>query len=125
MHSVFYDTLQVGSLNILAMSNNVFFGNAAIVDSMLDSSQYVLLALFVYLKVFMVYQFCCLFQWAYMLVLNRTYREANQTERYTRLYLIGKANDGSYKTMEIRLMEKGLIGAIAHGIKNTLAYFFV
>jgi hypothetical protein len=79
---------------------------------------------FWYLKLFVAYQFCCLFQWGYMLVLNRTYREANYSERYPRLYQIGQTNDGSYKSQEIRLMEKGLIKGLCKGINNAIMYFF-
>ena len=46
----------------------------------------------------MIYQFMCVFQWLYMLVLNRTYQQANHSERYTKLYRIGKTMDGNYKS---------------------------
>lgn len=59
-----------------------------------------------------------------MLVLNRTYQEANHSERYVKLFRIGKTHDGSYKSQEIRLMEKGLIRGCFMGIRNVIAYFF-
>lgn len=79
MHDLFYDSLKVGNLKILAYSSNFFFGNAAVVEELCNSQEYLLLFVFLFLKLFMVYQFCCLFQWMYMLVLNRTYQEANHT----------------------------------------------
>ncbi len=58
-----------------------------------------------------------------MMVLNRSYREANMTERYRKLYRIGKMADGGYKTQEIRLMENGLFVGFSKGITNIIKYF--
>jgi ABC-type protease/lipase transport system fused ATPase/permease subunit len=104
MHGLLYDSLKIGNLKLMAFSSNFFFGNAAVIDELFSSEEYPTLGVFLYLKIFMIYQFFCVFQWLYMLVLNRTYQEANHSERYVRLYRIGKTHDGSYKSQEIRLM---------------------
>ena len=124
MHSLFVDYLKVHSLKILTFSTNFLFGNAAILDYLVQNEKYYLLALFAYLKFFLLYQFCCVFQWIYMLVLSRTYREANYSERYTKLYKISRTTEGSYKSQEIRLMENGLVPGVAEGLKNMVKYFF-
>jgi hypothetical protein len=59
-----------------------------------------------------------------MLVLNRTYFEINNTEKIKRLYRIGRTQDGSYKSQEIRLMERGLVGGCLKGLSNIFLYFF-
>lgn len=78
---------------------------------------------FLYLKGLLLYQFFCCFQWLAMMVLHRTYREINHTEKYKRLYRIVKTSDGNFKNQEIRLMEKGCCMGIASGVANTLKYF--
>ena len=120
-----YTSLQVHSLKILTFSSSILFGNAAIVDYLWASGDYFTLAIFVYLKIFLIYQFLCLFQWVYMLVLSRSYQEANHSERYTRLYKICRTSDGSYKSQEIRLMENGLCKGIVSALFNVFSYFFI
>jgi hypothetical protein len=82
-----------------------------------------MLAWFVFLKVFLIYQFFCCFQWVAMMVLQRTYREINNTEKYKRLYRVVKTSDGNFKNQEIRHMEKGFCRGIASGISSALKYF--
>ena len=59
-----------------------------------------------------------------MLALNRTYQEANHSEKYTKLFRIGKTMDGNFKSEEIRLMENGFIPGVLGGLGNALLYFF-
>jgi hypothetical protein len=65
-------------LLLLNFSNNLFFGNAAIIDELLNTNL-TLLVWFIFVKIFLIYQFFCLFQWLSMLILNRTHREINNT----------------------------------------------
>ena len=125
MHEIMFDSFKLGSLNVLAFSDSLFFSNAAIIDGLVSSSNYFQLGAFVYLKLLMVYQFFCLFQWLCMLVLSRSYQEVNHSERYVRLYRIGRAMDGSYKSEEIRIMRNGLVMGIWQGIANICTYFLV
>ena len=72
----------------------------------------------------MVYQFLCLFQWLFMLVLGRSYQEVNHSERFGKLYRIGRTSEGSFKSEEIRLMKRGFVNGICGGIQNVFSYFF-
>lgn len=60
-----------------------------------------------------------------MLVLNRTHLEINNTEKFTKFYRIVKTQEGSYKSQEIRLMEKGMLFGVIRGLWNALRYFFM
>ena len=120
-----FDSFKLGSLNVFVFSDSLFFSNAAIIDRLVSSSSYFQLGAFVYLKLLMIYQFFCLFQWLYMLVLSRSYQEVNHSERYVPLYRIGSAMDGSYKSEEIRIMRNGLVSGIWQGIANICIYFLV
>ena len=56
-----------------------------------------------------------------MMVLSRSYQEINHSERFGRLYRIGRTYDGSYKSEEIRLMRNGVVNAFWMGIQNIFA----
>jgi hypothetical protein len=58
-----------------------------------------------------------------MAVLQRTYKQITETEKYPHLYAIYKNKEGKYKTKELRIFEKYKIYAIAIGIQNILTYF--
>jgi hypothetical protein len=60
-------------LVILNFSSSHFFGNAAIIEQ-LYKTDILMFVWFIFLKVFLLYQFFCLFQWVAMMVLSRTYR---------------------------------------------------
>jgi len=47
----------------------------------------------------------------------------NHSERYVRLYQIGRALDGSYKSQEIRILRNGLVLGFWKGISNICTYF--
>ena len=125
MHEILFNNLNVQYLNVLTFSDSIFFRNAAIMDHLMSNEEYFLLLIFWYLKMFIVYQFLCLFQWLYMLVLGRSYQEVNHSERFSKLYRIGRTSEGSYKSEEIRLMKKGIVNGICEGIQNAFSYFLI
>jgi hypothetical protein len=67
------------------------------VDYLYSSGQFLHLLWFLYLKGFILYQWLCCFQWVCMIVLHRTFREINNTEKYRRLYRIVQTADGNFK----------------------------
>lgn len=120
---IFTDSLRYGDLLLLNFSNSTFFGNAAIVEKLLDTD-FNLFLWFAFLKIFLVYQAFCCFEWLCMLVLSRTHKEINNTQNYPRLYRVVKTSEGGYKNQEIKLLEKGFIPGLFMGIRNILQYFF-
>jgi hypothetical protein len=122
LHRILVTHLKLGSLFILNFSSSYFFGNAAILDELYNNDK-LLLAWFIFLKLFLLYQFFCLFQWVAMMVLGRTYREINNTEKYKRLYRVVKTSDGNFKSQEIRLLEKGFCLGGVRGIVSAIRYF--
>ena len=122
LHDILVTHLKLGNFLILTFSTNFFFGSAAILDELLADKM--LLGWFIFLKVFLLYQFFVCFQWLCMLVQLRTHREINNTHNYPRLYEIVQASDGSYKNMERKLMQDGCLMASAMTAVNILRYFF-
>lgn len=72
LHDILATHLKISNFLILNFSNNFFFGNAAIIDELLNNK--VLLTWFIFLKIFLIYQFFVCFQWLCMLVQLRTHR---------------------------------------------------
>jgi hypothetical protein len=124
VHRLLVDGLTASNFKLLHFSTSSFFSNAALVEWLYSRAAYIYLLLFLYVKIFLIYQCLCMFQWIYMMVLKRTYNEVNHSERYTRFFRIGKTPEGSYKSQEIRLMEHGLIPGALKGIWNAVTYFF-
>lgn len=84
LHDILVTQLKLSNFLILTFSTNFFFGNAAIIDELLADK--LLLSWFIFLKVFLIYQFFVCFQWLCMLVQLRTHREINNTQNYPKLY---------------------------------------
>ncbi len=123
MGNILITHLKLTNLLVFNFSSSSFFSFAAIIDELVSSSNWLVLGWFLFLKVFLLYQFFCLFQWASMMVLYRTYREINNTEKYKRLYRVVKTNDGNYKHQEIKLFDDGFVTGTIVGIIRVLRYF--
>jgi hypothetical protein len=58
-----------------------------------------------------------------MMVLYRTHREINNTEKYKRLYRVVKTLDGNYKHQEIKILDDGVVTGTIVSIIRVLRYF--
>lgn len=81
------DELKFSRLIVNNFSGNMLFEVGIILETLYGLNS-LLLCWFIYLKIFLVYQFLCLFEIFYAMVLNRTLSEVNQTEKHKHLYRI-------------------------------------
>lgn len=112
--------------NLMALNfsdSNFLFRNAVWIEILYKTNKEMVLW-FIYVKVLMIYQSFCLFQWLCMLVLDRTYQEINNTHKYKKLYRVVQTKEGGYKHQEKRLLEHGIVKGFMYGAINVVLYFF-